>query len=56
MEEKTIPEMLELISDEICDKYCKYSEKYQEKYGKDEGIKKLREEHCHECVVWKLLY
>lgn len=49
--EKTIPEIIEEIKEEICDKYCKYPEIYDEEA---EGIPLCDSEHCRNCPLCRL--
>ena len=47
MENKTIPEIIEEIKEQICDKYCKYPGEYKDP---DELIEK----ECENCPLCRL--
>ena len=50
MKEKTITDILEDVSKDICDNYCKYPDIYQ----KEEEEYKLYE-HCDKCPLNRLI-
>ena len=50
-EQKTIPQLLEAIVEDMCHNYCKYPDNYDEEA---EGIELSESEICENCPLNKL--